>query len=150
MPAYDAGTRLEGAMHADPLFHYKELLTNTLDLLSFCLVTPELLLVVRPAVKGLVFRAVFFSVCLVFSAMLMALVIWGKNYTGTTLAIVLGVAWCIVGPAIIAYLMKKYEKPVNDYSTRVAEKSLYIGVGLFGLSRLIGFAYSIYAMRSAA
>jgi hypothetical protein len=46
--------------------------------------------------------------------------------------------------------MKKYEKPVNDYSTRVAEKSLYIGVGLFGLSRLIGFAYSIYAMRSAA
>jgi hypothetical protein len=137
-------------MHADPLFHYKELLTNTLDLLSFLLVTPELLIVFKPAVKGLVFRAVFFSVCLVFAGILMLLATWLKDYTGTTVAVILGVIWVIVGPAIVAVLMKKYDKPVNEYSTRVAEKSLYIGVGFFGLSRLIGLAYSIYAMSGAA
>jgi hypothetical protein len=134
-------------MPTDPLFHYKELTTNVLDLLSFTLVAPELISLVRPTIKALVVRAVVFTLTILAIAPGVLLMIWlQSNGAGTILLIAIFIGTLTVGTVVVVQILSRYERKLLEMSEPLAARAFYIGLGVFCVSRLIAFAYSFHKL----
>ena len=133
---------------------YRDVLINGLDLVSFLLVTPELLRYVEPLIKNLIFYLVpMFGVVFltIFNiAVRMAPDVQTSAPVGT--AIIAGgflLLWLF-----LIYLPKRllplWDRWGLQISERISTYSFQFGVGLFLVSRIIAFAAALHAAHTAS
>jgi hypothetical protein len=139
-------------------FHYKELVTNFLDLLAFLLVTPELVRYVNPALKTGVQKLIFLLVCYVLVIPFAAFTEW-LRVTGRVVVKehdMASLGWLMLFAGIFMGLMflgcylvlTRYKKQVEGMSDAVAQKAFLIGLALFVAARLIASGYSLWELLS--
>jgi hypothetical protein len=133
---------------------YKELATNGLDLLSFFLITPELLRVFFPAMK-LAAGLLLFLVVIVWYILVVYCLIWFWSITGLWFDFI---GWRILTMSALAFLgpiitfpslllLEVMSSPSWDIpTTAVTRISLLAGIATFLLSRIIAFALALHEM----
>jgi hypothetical protein len=131
----------------------KELLVNGLDLLSFVLVTPELVRVVRPAISRGVYNAflgtllvggliVLFRFCtwLWLKAGLPVLTIQDPGFwIWREISWVIGDFLQILLLAVVLFVAYPFRQPLIDAGSWLAARTFPIGVMIFFVSRVIAF-----------
>jgi archaellum biogenesis protein FlaJ (TadC family) len=127
---------------------YRDVVTNSLDLVSFLLLTPELLRYAQPLIKNLIFY-----VALMFSFVLLVVFdVVAYALRGVETSALLGTAIIAAGFLLLwlflIYLPRRWmpiwERHGWQTAERISAHSFQFGVVLFLISRAIGFAVALH------
>jgi hypothetical protein len=134
---------------------YGDLMTNGLDLISFVLVTPEIVRVIAPAARwliGVTFLSVLLSIACIAGLLpeLLRVFFFGQGEAPWSLEDVLVLITLVTFPtAVCVCFILLINHGVFQLADRISKHFLALGILLFLISRLIALYVSVLKIHSS-